>query len=77
MSNGFSRSRGFEFMAGLVFVLIFGAILSAGFAVAAAECSTIGEMSGRRTEWKVLGGCFVEVKGRLIPKDSWRGEEDR
>lgn len=77
MSNGFSRGRGVEFVAGLVMVLILGALTGGALAVHAAECSTIGEMSGRRTEWKVIGGCFVEVNGRLIPKDSWRGEEDR
>lgn len=38
------------------------------------QCADIGERSGRRTEWGIVSGCFIEVNGRMIPKDSWRGE---
>lgn len=77
MSNGFRRERGVEFLFGLAMVLVVGAIFGGAFACESARCSTVGEMSGRRTEWRLIGGCFVEVKGRMIPQDSWRGEEDR
>lgn len=44
---------------------------------AAAVCSELGEMTQRRTEYRILSGCYIEVDGRFIHRDSWRGEYDQ
>lgn len=54
------------------------AVVSAGATwFAAVSCDEVGEMSGRRVEYRLISGCYVEVNGRMIPRDSWRGEETR
>ena len=40
------------------------------------RCQQTGEVAGRRTEWHLLTGCYIEVRGRMVPLDSWRGEYD-
>lgn len=61
----------------LVFVVLVGLVLIVSCAVSDWQCGQIGEVSGKRTEYHVGSGCYIEVNGRLIPKDSWRGEEER
>lgn len=53
--------------AALVTLVVWGV-----FALARAQCETISEVSGRKTEFRTIGGCFVEVQGRLVPAKSWR-----
>lgn len=61
-----------------LFSLVFiGCVCGGAVACEAATCHQVGAMSGRRVQFKLIGGCFVEVNGRLIPQGSWRGEEDR
>lgn len=41
------------------------------------ECADVGATTGRETKHSVLSGCYVEVDGRMIPRDSWKGETER
>jgi hypothetical protein len=52
-------------------------IFGGAYACDSATCSSVGKRAGKRTEYELLGGCFIEVNGRMIPQGSWRGEEDR
>lgn len=59
---------------GVAFIGIVGLALHLGNV---AQCSEVGDVTGRRTDYRVLSGCYVEVNGRMVPLDSWRGEEAR
>lgn len=52
-------------------------VLLCGKGCSAASCVESAEMTGRKTEYKMISGCFIEVNGRMVPLDSWRGEESR
>lgn len=43
------------------------------------QCNSIGRYSNIATQYRGLldGGCYVEVNGRFIPKENWRGEYER
>ncbi len=53
----------------LVFVLpsIFGQL----------QCNEVGDVTGRNTTYKLMSGCYIEVNGKMVPSDSWRGEQDK
>lgn len=59
-----------KFVIGLL--LLIALILGGGCALTAAQCQNVETLSGRPTEWHVMGGCFVEVDGEVIPIDNWR-----
>lgn len=40
------------------------------------QCSEVEATTGRSTQWRLISGCYVEVDGRWIPRDSWRGEQE-
>lgn len=61
----------------VISVVIVALLLVGSCAVSDWQCGQIGEVSGKRTEYYVGSGCYIEVNGRLIPKESWRGEEER
>ena len=42
-----------------------------------AQCNRIASDSNINTEYRLIGGCYVEVNGRMIPKDNWRGESEQ
>lgn len=60
------------FAAGVVVLVVGICAMAIGFTSAA--CSEMGERANRDTSYSWLSGCFVEVNGRMIPADSWRGE---
>lgn len=42
------------------------------------SCSQLEKNIDRNTEYHIIGGgCLVEVNGRMIPRDNWRGEYER
>ena len=43
----------------------------------AISCADVSEVTGRRTNFRLISGCYIEVNGKMIPRDSWRGEESR
>lgn len=59
-----------------------GAVLLAMFVtgllgISRYQCNQVGDMSGKPTEYKLIGGCYVEVNGRFIPEENWRGEYEQ
>ena len=58
--------------AGLL-LAVTGIVLIPTYFIERAECNRI-DSNGTNTEFRAIGGCYVEVNGRLIPKESWRGE---
>ena len=59
--------------------VIFTALLMlfAGYLFPAWKCDEINAVTGRKTQYRLISGCYVEVDGRWVPRDSWRGEQDR
>lgn len=56
-------------------VLFAGAIglaVSLSWGFGRAECNNIHTITGRHTEFYLMGGCFVEVDDEMIPLDVWR-----
>ena len=51
---------------------LFGLIATA----ARADCINKAEVLKTDYEWRLFGGCFVEVDDRLIPIDNYRIQED-
>lgn len=35
-------------------------------------CGNYGEMTQRKTEWRLFGGCFVEHEGIMIPRGEYQ-----
>lgn len=42
-----------------------------------AQCNRIASDSNINTDYRFIGGCYLEVNGRMIPKDNWRGEYEQ
>lgn len=62
----------------LVLALVIGGIVYAINEASAHECRKLATVSGMRTAYLGIGsGCYVEVGGRMIPVENWRGEADR
>lgn len=41
------------------------------------DCDKLQSMSGKDTKYSLIGGCYVEVNGKFIPRDNWRGEYEK
>ena len=39
--------------------------------LAYAECTNTADVMGVDYEWRVLGGCFLELDGEMLPEDRW------
>lgn len=63
------------FVAGMV--LLVAVLIGGKYWLDSCSCDQLGEMTGKETKWRVLSGCYVKVDGRWIPRDSWRGEQER
>ena len=51
-------------------VLVFVLVIAGMFAVGARQCIVYGEVTGRQTEWRIIGGCFAQADdGRWYPSD--------
>ena len=62
------------YIVGMALCLVAIGSCSAGFA--SVRCTEVGEVTQRNTEWRLMSGCYVEVEGRMIPRESWRGEQE-
>lgn len=61
----------------LVIALVIWGMLLATNESMSHECRKLAEISGHRTKYYGMGsGCYVDVNGRMIPVDNWRGEAD-
>lgn len=60
-----------------VFALVMGLVLGGALLLARTNCNVIAEESGVAVEWRVIGGCFIEMEdGRFVPQRQWRVNED-
>ncbi len=57
-------------------VLATSIILFAARGCESVGCAEVGATTQRKTEFHMLSGCYVEVNGRMVPLDSWRGEQE-
>lgn len=65
----------FQFFAA---ILIGGALIFLGpLIMGTIKCDEVSRVTGRKTEYHYFSGCYIEVNGRMIPSDSWRGEQDK
>ena len=65
----------------LFFAILLAALLAAGIMcgvcwlgflpVAHAGCANTAEVMGVDYEWRVFGGCFLELDGVMLPEDRW------
>lgn len=39
------------------------------------RCVELSEMTGRKTTWRTLSGCFVGTREGMVPVDKWKVEE--
>lgn len=62
-----------------VFVVVLVAAVFGGGVVGCEKikCLDVGETTGRKTYHSIYSGCYIEVDGRMIPRDSWRGEQEK
>jgi len=37
-----------------------------------AECTNLGEVTKRKTDFRWIGGCYVEHEGEMLPYDKWK-----
>lgn len=57
----------------VIMVLAIGLVIGGlGWLIGTAQCNNINTITGRYTEFHLIGGCFVEVDGGLVPLDVWR-----
>lgn len=62
-----------------VTLTVAGVVVSMSWAVlwaAQKSCANTAEVLGIDYRWRVIGGCFLEVDGRFVPKDNYRINED-
>ena len=59
----------------LIFAGIFSAFAALFFVFAAinrAECANLNEVTKRKTDFRWLGGCYVEHEGEMLPYERWK-----
>jgi len=62
---------------GIITITFLIALFGGAYLLGRAECNRINSDSGIRTSYRLPGGCYVEVNGRMIPKENWRGEYEQ
>lgn len=67
----------FVLLGGLFLALLFIIVGTPVVLIDKAGCNRIASDSNINTEYRLIGGCYVEVNGRMIPKDNWRGEYEQ
>lgn len=71
-------SSGSDSWLSIILILVFmGLLLGGARGCDAWRCNQTQDMTGKRTQWRFVSGCYIEVDGRWIPKDSWRGEQEK
>lgn len=68
-----SSGNGVSIFIGLALCIVLLIIVKGCEAV---TCVDVGETTGRNVHWTFYSGCYVEVNDKMIPLDSWRGEQD-
>lgn len=59
-------------------VLILAAIAGIGIGMDAASCRNYGDVTGRNTDYRIIGGCFVETdRGWFLKDQVWDQEGQR
>ena len=59
-----------------IIVLVIGGFVAAGFLLTRASCHQQGDQLGRKVEWRVLSGCFVQTtNGQWVHEDQFRVNE--
>lgn len=59
----------------IICVTIYLSILGIGaYGLTKAACNRLQATTGINTRYDLLNGCYVEVNGRFIPQENWRGE---
>lgn len=56
---------------------LLAAIIMIAIGMDHSACAQLAEVSGHKTQYYKLSGCYVRVNGRMIPKESWRGEKQK
>ncbi len=60
----------------LVILGVLGALLVGLFFVFASmnkvECANLTEVTKRKTDFRWLGGCYVEHEGEMLPYERWK-----
>lgn len=41
------------------------------------RCNELSDVTGRKTEFRFISGCYVDVGDKLIPRDAWHGEQEK
>lgn len=59
-----------------IYLVALGAIMLGFRGCGALQCDEVEQTTGRKTQFRLISGCYVQVEGRWIPQDSWRGEQD-
>jgi hypothetical protein len=58
-------------------LMLFAVLLVWTRITGAVECLDLDSQTPYKTKFSVLSGCYVEVDGRWVPRDSWRGEQEK
>lgn len=62
-----------DFLGPIVVVLVLVAITFAiDWTMSYYQCEALGKRSGRKTDWQVIGGCYVETEHGMAPEKNWR-----
>lgn len=51
--------------------LTIAAILGGLYLLDAATCDRVSNDAGLESEYRLIGGCYVEHEGRMVPYDRW------
>lgn len=58
-----------------VILTIAGAAIAGIFGLSAIwerqSCANLHEVTGRVTQWRLFGGCYVQHEGEMLPYDRW------
>jgi hypothetical protein len=68
----------FLYEVGMPILVVVILMLSVGAAIASVavvvnkfQCSNLSEVTKRKTDFRWLGGCYVEHEGEMLPYDRW------
>ena len=55
-----------------VLAFFLGSIFAIGSVWEFKSCANLQELTGRHTEWRLFGGCYVSHEGEMLPYDRWK-----
>lgn len=56
-------------------LLVVAALLGCRYGFRYWQCSDVGAESNKPTKYSVISGCYVQVDGKWLPAERWRGGE--